>query len=172
MSPTHKHKNAILVALFLLVLLLCYQLAISKTFVLRKEYQALKQEEQQYTNIPQQLALLSKKEAYLDSILQKMDLNNSTIENNLLRVLNRESAANKVQVIDFNPPHVHNNGNTSLSTYNFKLRGNLTAILKVVYVLEQQSFFGEVVHVNFVKEKNYRTGRNYLEATIFVQNIQ
>ncbi|AWX43287.1 hypothetical protein HME9304_00274 [Flagellimonas maritima] len=172
MSQLFKNKIAILLLFLSLSFLICYKLAISNTLALRKEYISLKQEEKLLKDIPQQLIFFSKKEKYLDSMLQKLNLNNTSMENNLLRVINSEAAKNNLKVIDFNPPNRFAQDGSSLTTYDFKLRGGYAPIIETVYVIESQSTFGEVIHLNFTKEKNYRTGKNYLEAKVLVQNIE
>lgn len=109
MLQNFKNKNIVLLLLFL-AMLLCYKLAISNTIAMREEYKSLKEEEL-FENIAQQLALLSKKEVYLDSVLQKLDLNNTAMENNLLWVVNKQAAKNNMKVIDFNAPHTSDESN-------------------------------------------------------------
>ncbi|WP_420603234.1 hypothetical protein [Flagellimonas sp.] len=167
-----KNKNTLLLLGFCLAMLLCYKLAVSKTLALRKEYQRLSQEEQLFRAVPQQLSLLSKKENHLDSLLQHLNLNNTSLENDLLRTVNREVEKNDLKVIDFNPPHVSEINGTLTNTYNFTIRGPFTSLIKLIHTLEQQSSFGQIAHVDFRKQKNYRTRKNYLEATIFIQRLE
>jgi len=167
-----KNKNILLLLLFLLALLLCYKLAISNTLTLRKEYLSLKKEEQLFNNIPQQLALLSKKEMYLDSVLQKLDLNNSAMENNLLRVVNKEAAKNHIKVIDFNAPHTNTEGSNNVMTYIFTLEGSYASIIKVIHDLETKRNFGSIAHLSLEKKKDYRNRRTYLEAVVYIQNLE
>lgn len=172
MLQNFKNKNILLLLLFLLALLLCYKLAISNTLTLRKEYLSLKKEEQLFNNIPQQLALLSKKEMYLDSALQKLDLNNSAMENNLLRVVNKEAAKNNLKVIDFNAPHTSAEGNNNVMTYIFTLEGSYTSILKIIHDLENKRNFGNVAHLSLEKKKDYRRRRTYLQVLVFLEQIK
>lgn len=157
---------------FVLVLLLSYTLAISKTLQTRSEYVALEREQQQFNNLSQQLYLLHRKEAHLDSVLQSLNLDNTSIENNLLRVVNLEAEKNHLKVINFDPPHMYEMDGTIFKTFNFVLRGSFTDILKAIHSIEMQSSFGEVVHIDFTKQKNYRTSQNYLEATVFIQKME
>ncbi|MEM7485662.1 MAG: hypothetical protein AAF348_10690 [Bacteroidota bacterium] len=151
---------------------MCYKFAISNTLALRKEYRSLKAEEQLFKDIPQQLVFLSKKEKYLDSLLQKLNLNNTSMENNLIRLVNSEAAKNDLKVMDFNPPHRVITDNNSVTTYEFVLRGGFGPILKTIYTIEHRSTFGEVIHLNFAKEKNYRTNKKYLEVKVLMQHIE
>ncbi|MEO9511823.1 MAG: hypothetical protein ABJN84_03955 [Flavobacteriaceae bacterium] len=151
--------------------LLCYKLAISNTLALRKEYLSLKKEERSLEDIPQQFALLSKKEVYLDSVLQKLNLNNTAMENNVLRVINNEATKNNIKVIDFNAPHISDKDNSHVMTYIFTLEGSYASILKVVYNLETKRNLGSIAHLGLEKKKEYRTKRTYLRAMVFLKQI-
>lgn len=167
-----KTKNGILLAAILLVVFLCYQLAISNTLQLKKEYKNLLAEQALLENAPEKVALLIKKQVYYDSILNKMNLGNTSIENNLLRVINIEAEKNKLKLIDFNDPHISEVDGNQLNTFDFILEGEFISLIKTIYVLEQENTFGEVVHLHFEKKKNYRTNKSYLEARVFVQNVE
>ncbi len=172
MLQNFKNKNTVLLILLLLAVFLCYKLAIANTLALRKEYLSLKKEEVLFENIPQQLGVLSKKEIYLDSVLQKLDLNNSSIENNLLRVVNKEAAENNIKVIDFNAPHTSEKDNNKVMTYMFTLEGGYISILKVIHNLENQRNFGRVVHLDLVKKRDYRSRKTYLQTLVFLEQIK
>ncbi|MGW9686779.1 hypothetical protein [Flagellimonas sp. 2504JD1-5] len=167
-----KNKNTLLLLGLCLVFLLCYKLAISKTLDLRKEYISLSEEEQRFNNVPHQLSLLSKKEVHLDSILLQLNLNDTSLENDLLRTVNREVDKNDLKVIDFNPPHISEMNGGISNVYNFTVRGSFNAIVKLIYTLEQQANFGQIAHLDFKTQKNYRTGKRYLETTIFIQKME
>lgn len=167
-----KKKHIALLALLLLVLLLSYKLAIAKTLAMRNEYLSLKREQQQFENASQQLSLLHKKERALDSVLQSLNLSNTSMENRLLHLVNREAEKHAVKVIDFNPPHSFEANGTAFITFTVVFRGSFTAIVKTLYAIEVQSHFGEIVHINFEKQKNYRTSKNFLEAEVFIQKLE
>ena len=79
---THKSKNIVLVVVFIIVLTLCYQFAISKTMALKKDYNSLKQEEMLLKNTPKQLSLLVQKQKYYDSLLNKYQITSLCISIN------------------------------------------------------------------------------------------
>ncbi|KQC31618.1 hypothetical protein AAY42_05380 [Flagellimonas eckloniae] len=162
----------ILLLFLFLALLLCYKLAISNTLDLRKEYLSLKKEERLSEDIPQKLTLLSKKEIYLDSVLQKLDLNNTAMENNLLRVVNKEAAENNIKIIDFNAPHTSDKDNSHVMTYIFTLEGSYVSILRLIHDLETKRNLGSVSHLEFEKKKDYRTKRTYLQTIVFLEQIK
>lgn len=166
------NRNKLLLLGIALLLFASYQFAINKTLLLRKESQRLGSQVEKFKDIPDKLALLNQKDVYYDSILGKMDLVDTSIQNNLLRTINQEATKNNIKVMDFNQPHLYQMGESSLLTYSFNLDGTYKNILRVVHTIEQKGSFGEIVHVDFQKKKNYKTNKYNLGATVFVQQVK
>jgi hypothetical protein len=171
LQMTSKTKNIGLILGFIIVLILSYQLAISKTFNLKKEYNDLKHQETLFENTPKQLSLLRQKEKYYDSLLTKYQLNGSSIQNNLLKTINTFAELNNLKVSGFLEPHVLKQNDLIIKTYQFTLEGNFNAILKLTYKLEQQTKFGEIINLHFEKKKNFRTGKYYLKAFVLLKSF-
>jgi len=168
---TNKNKNIVLVAGFVIVLLLCYLLAFSKTFSLKKEYNQLQQEELLFKNTPKQLSLLMQKQKYYDSLLNKYQVNGGSIQNNLLKTINSIAGSNNLKVVRFLEPHTVKNNDLIVKTYQFTIQGDYNNILKLIHHLEQKTKFGEIINFNFEKKKNYRTNRYYLQASILLKSF-
>jgi len=168
-----KQKNIVLLIVIALLLFTCYSFGISKTLEERKKYKTLLQQERVIEEIPKLLSSQSKKEKYLDSVLSAMNLSSNAIENDLLRVLNIEAQKNKIKILDFNSPHIFTKDSIGkVLTFPFTLEGSYNGILKTVYTIEQKNNFGEVVHLNFEKKKNYRTHKEFLTADVLLQSIE
>jgi hypothetical protein len=159
-------------ALLALLLFLSYSFAISKTLTLQREHNTLVQERELYKDIPQQISYLVGQERYYDSILGQMNRGNTSLENNLLRMLNTEAEKNAVKVMDFSNPHIFKENETQLNTYIFSLEGGFTDMLKCLHHLEQKGNFGEMVHLDLLKETDHRRHKKYLRTTVFIQNIE
>lgn len=166
------NRNKLLFLGIVILLFASYQLAMNKTILLINESQRLEAQVEQFKDIPNKLAILNQKDTYYDSILGKMDLVDTSIQNNLLRTINQEASQNNIKVMDFNQPHLYQMGENTLHTYSFNLNGKYTDILKVIHTIEQKGNFGEIVHVDFQKNKNYRTNKYNLSATVFVQQVK
>ncbi len=166
------NRNKLLFLGIVILLFASYRLAVNKTILLINESQRLEAEVEQFKDIPNKLAILNQKDTYYDSILSKMDLVDTSIQNNLLRTINQEALKNTIKVMDFNQPHLYQMGENTLHTYSFNLNGNYTDILKVIHTIEQKGNFGEIVHIDFQKKKNYRTNKYNLGATVFVQQVK
>ena len=168
---TTKNKNRLLVLGFVVILMLCYSLAISKTIQQKKQYNTLKQQELLFQNAPKQLSLLKQKEVYYDSLLTKYQLDGSSIQNNLLKTINAFANGNDLKVISFLEPHTITKNDLTIKTYEFVVEGEYNNINQLVYQLEQQSKFGEIVNLHFEKKKNFRSGRYYLQAKVLVRSF-
>jgi hypothetical protein len=151
---------------------LCYLLAFSKTINLRNEYRKLSKEVSYYNHTSNEIYQLNAKRSFYDSILDNMNLNHTTLENNLLRVLNQESQIHNLKVIDFNEPHKFSEENSLLNTHIFTVQGNFNDILNVIYKLELQGNFGSIIHLKYSKKKDYKLNKDFLTATIFIQNLK
>lgn len=165
-------KNKLLGTGILTLLVLSYMLAIKNTISLKTESKQLEEQVARFTDIPNRLTVLNQKNEYYDSVLGSMDFNDTSLQNNLIRIITMEAENNRVKVIDFNEPHTFPIEESVQYTYNFVLEGNYVDILKVVHVLEKKGNFGEVVHLDFEKKKDYRTNREYLSAKVMVQQLQ
>ena len=168
---TKKTKNILLVLGFLLTLIICYQLAIVKTIELNTEYKGLKHQESFFKNTPKQVSILKQKERYYDSLLTKLQLNGSSIQNNLLKTINRYAELNNLKLISFLEPHTILKNDLTIKTYNFTLEGNYNNIINLIYQLEQKTKFGEVINLHFEKKKNFRTGKHYLQAKVLLKSF-
>lgn len=168
---TKKQKNIALIIGFFLVLIICYQFAISNTLEEKKKLNALKVESKIFENSPKQLSILKQKEKYYNSLLAKYQLDDSSLQNNLLKTINVFADANAIKVISFLEPHITTKNDLSIKTYQFVLEGNYIAINKLIYKLEQDTKFGEIINLHFEKKKNFRTGRFYLQARVLLRSF-
>ena len=168
---TKKQKNILLIIGFLVSLYICHQLAISKTLEQKRQYNGLTKEVLLSKNAPKQLLLLKQKEVYYDSLLTKYQLDGSSIQNNLLKVINAYAEINNVKVISFIEPHITTKNDLIVKTYDFTLEGSYNDINQLIYQLEQKTKFGEIINLNFEKKKNFRTGRYYLQTRVLLKSF-
>ena len=168
---TNKTKNILLIVGFLLALVLCYKLAISKTISLKKEFNSLALEETLFENAPKQVSLLKQKQKYYDAILDKYQLNGSSLQNNLLKTINTYADSTNLKVVNFLEPHIIKKNDLKINTYQFTLEGDFNAILKLIHKLEQKTKFGEIINLHFEKKKNFRTGKSYLQAYLLLKSF-
>lgn len=168
---TKRQKNIVLVIGFILALFICFQLAISNTLEQKNQYETLKLESKVFENSPKQLSILKQKETYYNSLLEKYQLDGSSLQNNLLKTINAFAEQNGIKVISFLEPHITQRNELEIKTYQFVLEGNYSSINKLVYKLEQDTKFGEIINLHFEKKKNYKTGKSYLQASVLLKSF-
>lgn len=168
---TIKTKNIILITGFLLGLILSYQLAISKTVKIKKEYNILKHEETLFENTPQQVSMLQQKQHYYDALLSKYQINEGSVQNSLLKTINTFADSANIKVIGFLEPHIIPKDDLNISTYQFILEGDFNALLKLIHKLEQGTKFGEITHLAFEKKTNFRNGQVFLQAHVLLKSF-
>ncbi|MFD2916855.1 hypothetical protein [Psychroserpens luteus] len=165
-----KNKNILLIAGFVLALMICYQLAISKTIQQKEQYNDLKKQELLFENAPKKLSLLKQKQIYYDSLLTKYQLDGSSIQNNLLKSINIFAEINNLEVINFLEPHIIIKNDLTIKTYEFVVEGYFNEINQLIFQLEQKTKFGEIVNLHFEKKKNFRSGKYYLQAKVLLRS--
>ena len=168
---SNRSKNILLIIGFVLTLILCYTLAISKTIEQKQTYNTLKTQEELFKNAPKQLSLLSQKQRYYDSLLTKYQLNGSSIQNNLLSQITAFSEDHQLKVISYLEPHILVKNELTMRTYEFVIEGEYNSINQLIYQLEQHSKFGDIISLHFERKKNFRTGRYYLQARVLLQSF-
>ncbi|WP_103069709.1 hypothetical protein [Aquimarina sediminis] len=168
-----KTKNIVLIVGLLCVLFVAYRFGFAKTFAIHSEVSKLEYEKEKYLAAPMQLAALTKKEQQLEAILAKNNVEGSSLQHNLLKTLNTLSNTSKIKVIAFEEPHIYDDEATKeeTTTYDFVLQGDYKALIEVIYALEQQYSFGNIVQVHFEKKKNFRTGATYLQCRVLLQRL-
>ncbi len=170
---TQRNKNILLVTGLLLVLFFAYRYGYSKTFAISKEVTKLEHQKHAYQTAPAQLAALADKEKQLDEILQKNNVEGSSLQNNILKTLHTLSSEYGFVIVAFEKPHVftQESSQKTTTTYNFTMQGDYKSLINVVYALEQKYSFGNVIMVDFEKKKNFRTRKNYLECNVLLQRL-
>ncbi|WP_299181202.1 hypothetical protein [uncultured Aquimarina sp.] len=170
---TQKNKNISLIIGLLLVLFVAYRYGFAKTFAIHQKVSKLENQKEIYESAPTQLAALANKERQLDEILKNNNVEGNSLQNNILKILNTLSENSNFKIISFEKPHMYLDAGSqkTTTTYNFTLQGDYKSLINVVYGLEQNYSFGNIIGVNFQKKKNFRTGNRFLQCQILLQRV-
>ena len=166
-----KQKNIALFLVFMLTLVISYKFAINNTLMERQKLSSLYKEKILFKNAPKQLSLLQQREEYYNSILTKHQLNGSSLQNSLLKTINIFANTNNLKVVSFLEPHTIHKNELSIKTYEFVIEGNYNSIINLVYQLEQETKFGEIINLHFERKKNFRTNNNYLQIKVLLRSF-
>ena len=165
-------KNKLLLLGIVLMMIISYYVALEKTILLREEYISLTKQNKASNRIPATLVSLKKENDYYTTILKNANVNNTSVQNNLLRTINGQAKEHNVRVMDINEPHVHQKNTTTKITYNFNLEGTFTDIVKIIYKLEEKNSFGTIIHLDFNKRRNFKRNKEYLNAIVYIQQVK
>jgi len=166
-----KLKNRVLLLAVAVAIVLCYNLAISKTLELHKEQKALEEQAVMFKNTPKQVSLLKQKQMYYDSILTKNQLIGSSLQNNLLKTINTYASKQDLKVLEFQEPHVATVNELLVKSYRFTVEGSFKGIMALLYTIEQKTRFGEIINVEFEKKKDYKTQKEHLQASVILKSF-
>lgn len=165
-------KNIVLVTGFCLVLIVAYQYSVAKTFEVKRELDNIKKQVEQNSGSFKNINSLEEKEAQFDSFIAMNRIENTSLQNNLLKVLNEHAGEKSFKIINFKEPHVEATDKSIVTSFQFTLEGDYMAVQEVLYKLEKEYSFGSLTHISFERKKDYRLHKNFLHCTVLVQNIQ
>ncbi len=170
---TQKNKNIILIVSLILIACIAYRYSVAKTIAIVGEVKKLEHKKKVYQSAPAQLATLINKEKKLNEILKKNNVEGNSVQNNLLKTLNKLSEDIGFMIIAFEEPHSFTDKTTQkiTTTYNFNIQGDYKSFIKVLHALEQKYSYGNVIHVNFEKKKNFRTRKQFLQCQVLLQRL-
>ena len=165
-------KNKLLLLGFAIALFFSYQLAIRNTLAIREEFEINNIRMEAIAGFPNTLTAMRNKEKALQAQLTQMDLSSVSFQTDLLRVLNKASANNKVNIVNLKSPHKIVVQTDTVATYIFDLEGGYGDILKTLNTLEKKKSYGVISHLAFEKKKDYRSRRTFLQAKVFLKQLR
>ena len=167
-----KQKNIALLAGFISVLILGYWLSISVSISFIDNYNNLERQKNTFANIPKRLDILERKEAYYDSLLNHYQIAETSIQNNLLKTIDRYAVSHDLKKVSFSEPHQSKQGELNILSYAFSVEGDFQSIHGLAYHLEQENKFGMIASLTFEKLKSYRTGKTSLQGHFILQIVR
>ena len=162
-------KNKLLLGCFILVLVLCYKLAIKNTLDYYSEYKSQKELINNINNSPKVLVNLLSREKQINNWLSKNDNTNTSFQSELLKKLNIYCSSNNLKITDFKEPHKAIENHTEINSYIFSLEGNFNSTLGLINKIENNSNLGLIKHLSSEKKMNYKTNTEYITTDIIIQ---
>lgn len=167
-----KKKNIVLAFSFLILCLIAYQFAIRNTLNLKSEFNTIKANKAQEQMIQSKIGQLSAQKRYLDSLVSVNKITTTNLQNELLVTLNRLSEKHNVKISNFDEPHIDSIGGIENTYHRFVLKGNYKQIINTIYDLEYGRNLGQLVSLQFEKQRDYRRNSVYLTADVLIKNTQ
>lgn len=110
---------------------------------------------------------------YWDSIISNSRNESTSLQNNLLNILNKYSQEHSFKIITFKEPHLGvTPDSTHITSFQFTLEGKYKDLESVLYKLENEHSLGSLSHISFEKKKDYRLNNFFLQCSVIVQNVE
>lgn len=169
---TYKQKNTALLLGTPLFLLLAYLLSISNTLEQWKQGEQLQEQLSQAEGAPQKIALLEQKLAYWDKLAASAGDSSMNIQKELFTNVSRACNAQKATLRALSYVGTEEKEGHLVDTYQVEMEGPFKNLLQAVHALEEGGGKGVISSLEFVKEKNRYTKKDYLLAKLYIQSIQ
>ncbi|VXB36812.1 General secretion pathway protein [Flavobacterium sp. 9AF] len=164
-------KNKILLLIILISFVLIYKLAISKTFYYAENLHNLNAKLDNIINQNNASKALVIKNKKLDLLLEELHYNQAikNEQNNLLKIINENTAKLNISVVAFEEPKIIIEKNTKITHYSFTVTGEFNATLLLLNYLEKNAIFGKIEHFTTVKKNNYKENNKYIITEIILE---
>jgi len=164
---TYKQKLQLLIAGFVLLLIFCYQLAISKTITEYKMYEANKKHSGLSKDSSVPYSVLQQKIKLLNDIQTQYSLDTTEGDRNFLLLLDGYCKDYNLVFKEYKPFK----DEKKVWTRSVTIEGNFIDILNLIYELEQNEKTTRVCSVNFKTSKANAKGKLVLSCTFYIQNL-
>lgn len=170
-GASHKQKFYLLIAGLIAILILAYNLAISKTWDEYHEYRQLKEKLTDLSSLNMNLKSWRDRNQELDSKLGG-EMIIAGFHESLLNTVGKFCEENDITLSEFSEPFEGIDGGYAVETIILTMQGGYKPLLKLVHHLETNFKGGRIASVQFIKEKNYRKNREELFLKMYVQKVK
>ena len=171
-NKSYKTKNKLLMIAVLFLFVLIYSFGIKKTVNTILEYKKISENYEQVQNAPK---LLNDLQSKLNKINKSVDFkreNSLSSEQNILELVTKICQDSKMTLMQFPKTNKTQKGDFLVETNQFVVEGSFANLVLLVYQIEQKNKVGRVASIQYELKKNNETKKQYLIATIFIQNIK
>lgn len=148
---------------------LIYNLSLTKTFSCYTETKVLEEKLKAKETLPKRIKVLEAEFKDYSPSNDSSDLENQQEE--LLNLVSNYCNQNSLLLKDF-PKGIKGNESTyEICTQRFSIEGAFIPAIKLCNLLEKESKYGRVCSVNFLLQKDIKTGLESLLTTFYVQSV-
>lgn len=168
---TYKQKLKALGIITVLIMLISYRLAFSKTIEQYSIYKKQVQLNSTLNNGGASLENLVLKERKMTTFLNQFILDTTHNEKNFLFVCSEFCNANRIKIKEYNPGKVKGEGYPKTITNSITVEGSFINILQLINYLETQKKTGYLISANYKSAFNYENKNIKLSCIIYLQNL-
>jgi hypothetical protein len=159
-----RDKNIILLLFIVLLMVISYFFAIKKTIDLSQTYEELLSNKKNSEEYALSKVKLETKRDSLQNVLGGFKNSSVYLQNKLLVKLDKYSKKNKVKIVSIEEPFKFEINDVVINYFRFTLQGDYVPMAKTLNQIETGSNFGEIVSLQFKKERDRRRRNVYLQV--------
>lgn len=168
---SYKSKVWLLLACFVLMLILVYQLAIKSTLIARQQFKELKQKEQYMQTAPAQIVDLEQKLVKVNAMISSSEKENKNLHELILEKIGIYCQEHRLTIREYPQSHNFDQHEYILETNRITIEGSFIRLLKLLHYLEVGENIGRVMSVQFKGFFDRKLKRDRLQMTLFIQSI-
>ena len=167
------NKNKLLILTSIILILIAYKVAISKTVFYYKSYNSVSQQLINSEKERKTLGFLYAKNKKLDAILKNnySDKKSSNHQNYLLKIISNLCENHKVKITNFEEPEILKAEKGKITHYKFSVEGNFNTVLLFLNELENKPFVGKIKHFSTEKKMDYKKNSVDIISTIVLEKF-
>lgn len=169
---TYRSKNKLLLSGIVLLLILCYFLAINNTIELYQSNNDTKTKLTALQNAPQQISSLNKRLAFLNSRVEQYVRGKDFEQEDILVAISDFCKTNRLKIVDFPKSELKEKEDIVIETFNFVVEGNYVNLVKLIYAIEVEQKLGRIASLNFETIVDRRTKKKRLTLSVYLQNLR
>lgn len=156
---------------FVLMSILSWNLAISETVELSSKCSRIEDENLRMGSTLRDIQSYEQKIYTLNAQVGMGDVQLTEVQQQLLSLITDFGKKNAIHLRKFPAPQQMVNSGYAISTIPVKVEGPYVALIRLLHEIEFTDNLGKVVSVDFEAERNRKTKRRELNATIYLQYI-
>ena len=166
---TYRQRFFTLIGGTVLVLLMAYTFAFSKTLEVHKERDALQQQLNNVSQAGNQVLPLTLQLEQLESLIGGSKLDDAELRRVLLEEVESYCSANKLKLVEVEALHQVEEGPYQVSSHILKVEGNFANLLGLTAYLENDFKQARLVSQQFKMERERRSRKEKLYGTYYIQ---
>jgi len=168
---TYNQKIKLLITAAVLFLFICYQYALKKTWTVYEEYKQNNVHADQSGNYMSLIPGLQNQEKKMADLISNHTADTVNTPKETLAFITSFCKQSRLRLTEYQPLQITENTNFNIATRQISVEGNYAGLLKLLYELENQRFYGRLCSAYFKSIEDPYSNKITLTCTFYLQNL-
>lgn len=150
---------------------ICYQYPFKKTWYAYTAYQENAVNAEQSGNFINLFPGLQQQEKKMADLIKNHTADTVNSPKETLAFITSFCKLNKLKLTEYLPMQITENSNFNIATRQISVEGSYTLLLKLLFELENQQFYGRLCSANFKSIEDPYSHKIILTCTLYLQNL-